>query len=321
MKIKFGVDVGNFDTKTQHIIMPSSFRTSSVGNMLAGENLFYNGNYFIPTMERNNQQKDKTENDYCIIMTLFGMAKELIYQITTQFREKNGRDASPEEIQSKINQYDVFRLGVGLPVGHIASLAEKTAECYKSHFINPFSFTYNQYEFHMKMEECTVFPQDFIAVAFNPDVQIVKEYGEYYIIGIGGGTADIIPVVNGTPVIEKCETLLMGTTVMYQYIISSIQRETGDTMNYSSIESILLNKPSIVKEDRKKRIKELEAEFVNKLVDEIEHKGMRLSDYPCVFIGGGALMMKPTLESNSKIAYSNFITDVNANAKFYASFA
>ena len=29
---------------------------------------------------------------------------------------------------------------------------------------------------------------------------------------------------------------------------------------------------------------------------------------------GGALMMKPTLENNARIAYSNFITDVNAKS-------
>lgn len=321
MKIKFGVDVGNFDTKSQHTIMPSSFRTSSSGNRLAGENLFYNGTYYIPTMERNNQQKDKTVNDYCIIMTLFSIAKEAIYQITEQYRNETGKDPVPEEIQKKINQYDTFRLGVGLPVGYFASNAAKTAECYKSHFSKGFTFTYNQYEFHLKMEECNVFPQDFVAVAYNEDVKIPKEFEEYYIIGIGGGTADIIPVVNGNPVVEDCKTLEMGTTVMYDYIISSIQRETGDTMNYSSIEAILLNKPSIVNESRKSRIKELSAEFINKLVDELVHRGLRLSDYPCVFVGGGALMMKETLEKNPLIVKSEFITDVNINAKFYAAFA
>lgn len=320
MEIKFGVDVGNFDTKTQHTIMPSSYRTSSNGNMLAGENLFYNGVYYIPTRERNNQQTDKTVNDYCIIMTLFAIARETIWQIENAYLEEKGQKPTPEEIQENINQYDTFRLGVGLPVGYYASLVNNTLECYMKHFSKGFSFTYNQYEFHLKMDECKVFPQDFVAVAFNDEVKIVQDYQEYYVIGIGGGTADAIHVVDGEPIVEDCKTLVMGSTVMYEYIISSIQRETGETMNYSSIETILLNKPSIVNEKRKRRIKELAAEFINKLVDELAHVGLRLTDFPCVFVGGGALMMKETLESNPKIAMAEFVTDVNINAKYYASF-
>ena len=47
MKITIGIDVGNYDTKTQHTIMPSSFQESDQENKLADENLFYNGKFYF----------------------------------------------------------------------------------------------------------------------------------------------------------------------------------------------------------------------------------------------------------------------------------
>lgn len=316
MKIKLGIDVGNYDTKSQNTTTPSSYRGYENKNLLADEWLLYNGTYYTPTMERNNQQTDKMQNGYALIVSLFAISKEILYQI----RRMNS-EFSNEEVQAQIDKIDEVSIGVGLPVGFFSSLAIPMREEYLNNWKDGVSFVYNDFKFNFKLVSCSIMPQDFIAVACNDSVQIVKDFPDYYIIGIGGGTADVIPVVKGQPVVEKCISLEKGSTVMYSEIIKTMQHETGKLMEYETVETVLLNNPSVLDEDRKKRIKELSSEFANKLVDEFIHQGLRLSDYPSVFIGGGALLMKDALEKNPNFAKIEFIEDVNANAKYFANFA
>lgn len=322
MKMTIGIDVGNYDTKTQNTTTPSSFRSSQTENKLNTESVFYNGTYYLATTERDNQQLDKTQNDYCVIMSLFAIAKEIIFQIESAYKEKNGKKADIpfDELQKQINHVDKISIGIGLPAGHFSSLAQKTVDCYMENLKNGFSFIYKDLEFHLTLVSCNVYPQDFTGVAYNPNIEIVRDFKDYYILGIGGGTADVIPVEDGKPKVEKCKSIEKGTTVMYEYISTAIQHETGKTMDYTAIETILTNGPSIIETKRKQRVKELAAEFADKLVDEFVHVGLRLSDYPCVFVGGGALMMRESLEKNPLFAKVEFVEDVNINAKYYAMF-
>lgn len=313
--ITIGMDLGNYDTKTQETTTPSSYRKYATQNLMVNEWVFFEGNYYTPTTERNNQQQDKTQNDYCIIMTLFALAKETIYQITNEIP-----GISPTEIQEKINLIKEFRLGIGLPVGYFSSNAIKLKDYHIERLSKPFKFVYTGYEFNIKLATCSVYPQDFTAAAYNNSLQIVRDYEDYYIIGIGGETVDIIPVEDGEPQIQKCTSLTKGTTVMYSEIIRAIQHETGKTMDYTTIEKVLLGKNTAIDDKRKSRIIELEKEYVDKLVDEMAHAGLHFDDYPSVFVGGGALMMKPFIEKNSQMGKMEFIEDVRANAKYYAAF-
>lgn len=320
--VTIGIDVGNYDTKTQHTLTPSSYRVSETKNQLADESICYNGLFYTSTRERNNQQTDKTKDNYCVNMSLFAIAKEIIWQIQDAHFRKHGNRISDKLLQQEISNIDSIVLGVGLPVGHFSALAAKTRACYEEAFKNGISFEYNHYTFSLRLRRgCRTYPQDFTAVAFNRALSVPKKYSEYYIIGIGGGTVDIIPVFEGKPQIEKCKTLELGSTVMYEYISTALQHETGDTISYSSIESILNNEETIIKESRKTRVRKLAEDFINQLVDEFLHVGLRLQDYPCVFVGGGALLMRDTLEENQAFALCEFVEDVHANAKYYAEFA
>lgn len=314
MKIVIGIDVGNYDTKTQHTTIPSSYQESDCENKLTQESLFYNGKFYNITRTRDNQMLDKTEGNYCIIMSLFAIAKEIIWQI----EKKSKTDLTNEQLQEKISKYDQVSIGAGLPVGFFSSQAKRMQECYESCLGNGFSFVFKGFTFNLDLVKCRIFPQDFMPVISNKKLLIPQKYPKYYIIGIGGGTVDIIPVINGEPQVSSCKSIEKGTTFMYEYISTSIQRETGRTMDHSSIESILRGENSIVDEKRKNRVKQLADSYTNKLVDDMIHAGLRLSDYPCVMIGGGALLMKKSLKKNQQFVSLDFINDVNANAKYFA---
>lgn len=319
MEAKIGIDVGNYDTKTQHTTVPSSFKSYDQKNLMVEEYVYYNNMYYTPTKERNNQQLDKTVNGYCLVMSLFAIAKEMIFQI-----RQNNPGISDSDVQKEINKYDEVKLGIGAPVGFYSSIADKTVDYYNKHWKKGFSFTYMTantcYEFNLRLSSCAAFPQDFASVAFNDTIKTAKNFRAYYIFGIGGGTADVIPVDGGVPQIDKCRTIEKGSTVMYEEIIKTIQHETGRTMDYTSVEDVLLNRPTLIDEQRKSRIKAIAADFVNKLVDDFVHMGLRLSDFPSVFVGGGALLMREHLANNPAFVMTEFVEDVNANAKYYAEF-
>ena len=317
--VKYGADVGNYDTKGPNTTTPSSYKKYAVQNMLDDECIFFEGAYYSPTTERNNQQLDKTENDYCIIMTLFTIAKETIFRI----KEKDS-SLTPEQIQAEIDKITDIKIGFGLPAGHFSSLAEKTSALYNEKFKNGFTFQYrkinNTYEFNLRLVGCAAFPQDYTAVAFNKSLQIPMKFDFYYTVGIGGGTIDIIPVENGSPLVDKVISLSMGTTVCYTEISRAIQHETGKTLDYKAIESVLLGKPTVIDDFRKKRIAEEFAIQVENVIAEMIHQGAKISDYPCVFVGGGALLMKPEIEKSGKFALTEFVEDVRANAVYYETF-
>lgn len=315
-KIIVGIDVGNYDTKTQHTTIPSSYLVSEQENKLTDEKLYFNGKYYSLTRQRNNQMLDKTENNYCIIMSLFAIANEIIWEIN----KGESIILSDEQMQEAISEYDEVIIGAGLPVGHFSSLFQKTIQCYMDTLSGGFEFVFKKWRFRLRLTKCRVYPQDFTAVACNPNVTTSATYSEYYIIGIGGGTVDIIPVIGGEPQVQSCKSIEKGTTFMYEFISTSMQQETGRNMDYTAIEAILKGERSIIDEKRKARVRELANDFATKLVDDLIHAGLRLSDYPCVMVGGGALLMKESLHENSQFALLEFVEDVNVNAKFFAAF-
>ena len=318
--LTIGIDVGNYDTKTQHTLTPSSYASYSVQNLLADEYVKYGDTYYCPTNARDNQMVDKTENDYCLIMSLFGIAKEIIHNLSTVFP-----DLSASELQEHINNVKTITLGVGLPAGFYTSQAKRLEKYYTEKFSEGINFDYGVqgacYNFNLTLEKCFVFVQDVVSVMSDKTVSIPSETDDYLVIGIGGGTADIIPIENGTIALDKAVTLNMGSRVMYDNIIQRLQTETGKTFDYLLIERTLLGKPTILKDSVKNRIFEMAQDFVSKLVAEILRKGVDIEDKPSVCIGGGGLMMKPFMENDERFGSIEFIDGVNVNARCYATMA
>ncbi|MBR6327423.1 MAG: hypothetical protein IKR60_00920, partial [Alphaproteobacteria bacterium] len=154
--------------------------------------LEYNGKYYVTNIDKRLAYKiDKTENDQCLILTLFSIAEEILYTLRRDYKMKYA--------QEEINSIKEIKLGVGLPPGHFNNYVRKLNKYYTEKMGEGISFKYCNYSFNFKLSKIRIFPQDFIAFFKNKMIDIPKDYDNYYIIGIGGGTVDIIPIVKKLP--------------------------------------------------------------------------------------------------------------------------
>ena len=77
-----GIDVGNYDTKSQHTTTPSGYDGPTPEKpLLAEEYLCYNGQYYVSTTTRFAYEKDKTRNERALILTLFAIANEIEFAV------------------------------------------------------------------------------------------------------------------------------------------------------------------------------------------------------------------------------------------------
>lgn len=316
--LTIGVDIGNYDTKTQRTSTPSGFTKNSMIPFSADECLFYNGYYYIAdSLSRFPYAKDKTENENCFILSLFGIAKEILLTA-----KKDLENPTNEEIQEKINAITAINLGVGLPPTHCATLSKKLINYYREYFSDKVEFTYNNFNFSITLGACEVFAQDFSAVAAyklktKKENSIVKTFPTYYAIDIGGWTADIVSIVDGCPSIKGCDSPPLGVLCLYDNIISEIENSTGLRLSPKVIEDILLGRPTVHSSDIIETVEARSASWFELILQKLQQFGADFSSYPVVFIGGGCLLFKKNIEMSQTIKKYEIITDVHANAVGY----
>ena len=320
MHIKLGVDVGNFDIKTEHTSTPSGFSIYHTEPQLTKDYLFYNDVWYVPSIsERIEYIQDKTENDLCLIFTFIGIAKELIY-CAKQNMQKMGFDFTARNLQRELDNVTSISLGVGLPVGDIEKLKVKTQNYYKEKLKNGVSFMYSGYKFSFTVKSVQVFPQDLLAVVSNPVCTIPKEYSSYAIIGIGGQTVDVIPVEDGKPVVENCFSDRRGVRALFTSCVSVIEREFGKTVKENTIDQVLNHKKTLLSEEMISVIHEQAYLHVQSLLNYCQMKhSLQFADTPIVFFGGGSLLLEGEIKKFDIPAYE-FVRDVNGNARYYAKF-
>ena len=307
--VKIGVDIGNYDTKTQHCQIASGYKRYDVKPEIVRKVLSYKGSYFaLDDNERMPYVVDKTKNDQCLILTLMGIAEELIYLASDK----------KDNLQEEIDKVKEIKLGLGLPPGHFTKYSLKTLNYYKNNLEGLVEFTYKNCKFSFIVSEIKIFPQDFVAVYKNPNCQTAKKK-RYYIIGIGGGTVDVVPVVNGQPDANKCFSLESGTRVMYREIAADIQRQYGQMPDEALIEDVLKDEDTSLPEPMIKLIREDAKLHYEKIINGIAQQGVKLSLYPSVFFGGGALLFKSFINADENISEREILEDTKANAKAYAA--
>ena len=324
MAFKIGIDVGNYDTKTQNTKTPSGFKEYDVKPALASEYLEYKGKYYAPTPNRFEYVKDKTETGQALILSLFGIAKEIYHSVIAGIDGKPSHDA----VQTGIKGINEISIGVGLPVGDFTRYKDNTVSYYMDALgKEPFEFIYNGFSYKMRLKCCMAFPQDIMPVAANKSCEIATKFKKYLILGIGGQTVDVIPIVEQAtelgvkkiPITDECTSFRLGVRRMYIDIVRFIETNFGSSIGEDTVERVLLGEDTPLPDDMVEAIKSKAQEHTDKIIHSCVQGGINFIEYPVVFFGGGGLLLRPYLEKSKEIMRAEYITDVNGNAKYYAA--
>lgn len=312
---KVGIDIGNYDTKTQNTTTPSGYVEYAVKPQLTKEYLKYKDKYYAPTINRFEYVKDKTQNDQALILALFGIAKEILFQI----RDHYGMDMPMDKTQGILSNAFHVSVGVGLPVGDFTNMKDDTLDYFKRVLSGSVDFEYSGYVFSFIVDDVKVYPQDMLPVVANPNCKTSNKYRKYVIIGIGGQTVDIIPVVNGEPIAEKCISLREGVRKMFSVIIGAIETNFGITISEDSIEEVLLGNETTLPSEIELMIRSEAKKHTDKTLNACVQRGINFIEYPAVFFGGGGLLLRPYIENSDIVKTKEFLLDVRGNAVCYAA--
>lgn len=334
--VTIGLDVGNYDTKTQTTTTTSGFSKYQKLPFSVDEYVLWKGCYYIVDGTRFSYVKDKTKSDNLFILSLLGIGKEILSIATKAHRmkemaaEKNAdKTKTITDIQNEISKITTINLGIGLPPTHMSTLREVTINYYKEKFGEGISFEYQKYKFNLKLNYINCYPQDYAAlIAFdrkneNNKNHVINKFNSYYAIDIGGWTLDIITMINGKVNMTKCDSKPLGVLAMYESIINNVETQTDIRLTQEVLEDILRGKPTLLDENDEciNLINSLVESWFDSIINALTQFGVEFATRPLVFIGGGSLLFKPYIEKSKVIRKYDFISGVNANAIAYCALA
>lgn len=308
-----GIDVGNSDVKSVRTQTPSGFLKH--GKLPFGCDCWikYYGDFYVPTNERFPYRQNKTQDDDCLILSLFAIAKEIIARL------KEDGIRSPEDLQAAIDKIEIIDLGVGLPPAHFATLRDQMTIYYKDRMERGISFSYNSYQFHLKTGGVFCFPQDYVAAVTHKGNNISEKFQNYVAVDIGGYTVDVVQINNKKPE-GRQKSMPMGIFRFYDMVIDTCMNETGLTLTKTNIETVLRQQPNVIPKNCLTVIHEQAERWVEDIINKLSEAGYELRTMPCLFIGGGAQLLKPYIEKNKLLSYFDFINDIHANAIGYEKY-
>ncbi len=312
-----GIDVGNYDTKSQHTTTPTGYEGPfNEKPPIAEDCVCVNGKYYTSSNKRFNYEKDKTKSDRCFILSLFAIAKEIYYHAS-----KAKDNITHDEVQKLIYNVKEIGIGAGLPPTHYTETRTKgLIEYYKSKIGDGLEFDWNDYHFNIKLVACDVYPQGG-AGATDKENTFRKEYPEYYVVDIGGYTVDVLKYTNNK-LDGKWQSKEEGILIMFDDIISKVQMNFDMTLNTQSLENILKGEKTIIDDEVISFVKDMTRQHADTIIDLVRQLGLEFKAYPVVFLGGGALLLEDNIRRNSLINEKSiiFISDPCCNAKGYAKF-
>jgi len=179
---------------------------------------------------------------------------------------------------------DEFYLVLGLPISQYKTQKEKLIESVMKY--NSCSIVYDNYERKVKIKDVSVCPQGAAAIYTLNEIN-----GRFIIVDPGGFTWNIalIEVVDGTPYIEKFDTLYKGMRTLYSSVINSINLRYDLKLDPRDAERILLKNELKVrgKDEDLNFLKPVLLDYLEPVTDEI-----RLN-YPCdttpIYLCGGGI--------------------------------
>lgn len=318
--IVIGIDNGNGYIKTEHgsFLCGLKMQETKPSELFSKDILEYNGAFYTLTSNQLSYQTDKTTNDDAYVLTLFGIAKELIARAA---EGKENYDAK-RDFKSFVGK-DVV-LALGLPPAHYEKKASEFKAYFESKSKNGVNFKYNDITFSFYVKDVYVYPQDYAGVlVYKADM--LEKYSTVYCIDIGDGTVDLVGITDGAPDKDKILSREYGMSKLRAMIIDDVINDYGVTLDNKTVEDYLRGKelafaPDLAG-DISARIEKTAESFANELVNQLHSKVPDFRIYPTVFMGGGSIALKKYLEKTKAFGVTDYILDVSANAVGYQTIA
>ena len=324
-----GVDVGNFDTKTQNTVVPSGFEVSETKPFGTTNYLEYNGAFYVPSNDRFSYERDKTINENCFILSLIAIASEIQFCAESA---KAGRERQAKldgtkldrvrSVQDEIFDVETVNLGVGLPPTHVSTLQDKLISYYKARFGEGVEYKYNGYTFRYKLGMIKCFPQDFAAIlTYHPQDKenSAISFPSYYGIDIGGWTVDVVTILDKRISINKCDSKPLGVLAMHEKIVREVETTFGRRLMKTDIENILKGERILIPEDVKTFIKNAANKWYEDIMKSLKQFGVAYDTHPVIFLGGGALLFKDCIKKDQRLVKYELMYNPKANAAAYAA--
>lgn len=298
----FALDTGNDKIKTENMVTQAGLKKLDYVPERMEDALFYEGEYYMETVNRLAYMYDKTVDDRYYILALLALARELYTGGEKKYPVKNGL-------------IEVTLL-VGLPPAHYAALRTK----FKDYFLRnntPVSFGYKDKKYSVVFTEAVMNIQGYAVYLTLASKMNLNEYNKVCIVDFGGMTIDYLLLRYGE--LDKSDSLELGMITLYNKIRFSINRRCNLLLDEVDIFHILKRDKTRFSEQIIGYVFEIAKEHVIELLGIFREIGIDFHTTLTIFVGGGSIVLAEILEGVWKRYQGEYfvIDDIHANAKGY----
>lgn len=259
--------------------------------------------------DRLQARRDKTEDEDYYVLTLVGIAREL----KALYKDAAAFDCN-------------IALALGLPVEHLtlkSANGELLRDKYRRFFGNngkPIEFFYEKTPFKVTIKDVGVFPQSISAALSNAEAwKKICALDRAYVVDIGGGTANIITVINRQPQNPGVTLEGLGVLGLFKMINRSVMEDCGINLDDFRINSILRGSTKPKKEVQE-AVKRAKQEYIKRLMNEISGRIPGLEMEAICFVGGGSILLYDVIQESMQEKGNDsvfLVNDIRANAHGY----
>lgn len=309
-----GLDVGNYNSKTTTQCFVSG--VEEVGKEAIFDNLLhYNDRSYTLSSVRMPVQTDKTESQEMLLLSLIGIARELI---------ANGISGGT---------YDLV-LSVGLPPGFISIDGMKAR--LQEYCRKRFSFQFNNSLYDLHVRKVFVCPQDYAAVlapirteemqrTHSPcqrPIEVLAKEPLSLLFDFGGGTFDVVGLEYGKPIPAYHFSWKDGIVVSaYNDINAEIRGATGNDLLESVITNVLIGENARATGREQEVIGKHILLYGDKLLKKLTEHQLPIGNSYCLALGGGAAAIFDYWKQTGQFAVLDSLPEIRANAMGFEEMA
>ena len=291
------IDHGFSQMKTPQHVFTSGINEAAIGLPSFMDILHFNGINYQVGGKRINHNRDKTVNDDYYLLTLAAITREIKSR--------------------KLPADGAVHLTVGLPL-----MDYQRDYMAFSHYLKrdgkPVYFKYDNAAYQISIEKVSCYVQGYAAIVKEWEQgRLNDEEPVCAVVDVGGWTTDTFVMIEGNPQTESMISHEIGMIDLFNRIQQKVQSQTGSTIQDAHIKHHLLGKATRLVLPIKQIIEEECRQYAAFLLGKLSETKIDIQNMPLIFLGGGALLLRPYLTEHIDPDMLDFIDDLHANVKGY----